>query len=448
MKTEDVLARRRARLFEKLGDGVAVLFATPEAVFGHDVHYRYRPDPDLLYLTGFSEPECAALFEGRRRKWTLFVRRKNRERETWEGRRAGPRGAITDFGADSAYPIDELEMRLPDLIRGSSTLWHALGIDAEADARLARILARFRREARDPRRGPTAVLDPTELLHEMRLLKEPGEVELMARSCALAARAHREAMAVARPGAWEYEVEAALLRRFTLGGAPHPSYPSIVASGANATILHYVENRRRIESGDLVLVDAGCELGGYAADITRTFPASGRFSRPQKRIYSVVLAAQKAAIARCRPGATVMEVQDAAHDVLIDGLLDLGLLRGTRARVRARKAHETFTLHRVSHWLGLDVHDRGRYTREGRSRKLEPGMVLTVEPGLYVRPDEKRVSAEWLGIGVRIEDDVLVTDAEPRVLTQGAPKEIADLEGSAPPRAQRRATTAATRKSG
>ncbi|KAA0252786.1 M24 family metallopeptidase [Acidobacteria bacterium ACD] len=437
MTPDDVFARRRARFFERIGDGVAVLFSVPEAAFGHDIHYRYRPDPDLYYLTGFAEPECAAVLDGRRRKWTLFVRRRNRERETWEGRRAGPRGAITDFGADAAHPVDELDERLPELIRGSGTLWHALGVDPDADARVGRVLARFRREARDPRRGPTAVLDPTEVLHEMRLRKEPGEVEALARSCALAARAHRDAMAAGRAGAFEYEVEAAVLRRFTLGGAPHPSYPTIVASGPNATILHYVENRRRIGKDDLVLVDAGCELDGYASDITRTFPASGRFTRPQRRLYAVVLAAQKAAVDRCRPGATVLDVQDAAHDVLVDGLLDLGLLRGTRARVRAKKAHERFTLHRVSHWLGLDVHDRGRYTRDGESRKLEPGMVLTVEPGLYVRPDEKNVAAEWLGIGIRIEDDVLVTGDGPRVLTAGAPKEVDELEGGAPGRVRR-----------
>ena len=431
MKRDDVYARRRERLYDRIGDGVALLFAPPEASFGHDIHYRYRPDPDLLYLTGFPEPEAVAVLDGTRRKWTLFVRPKNRERETWDGRRAGPRGATADFGADHAYPIAELEERLPALVRGTDRLFHALGLDADADRRVAALLARFRREARDPRRGPTAVLDPTDVLHEMRLRKGPEEVALLERSCAVAARAHRDAMAAARPGAFEYEVEAAVLRRFTREGAPHPSYPTIVASGANATILHYVENRRRIEDGDLVLVDAGCELDGYASDITRTFPASGRFTRPQKAVYRVVLAAQKAAVDACVPGATVMQVQDAAHDVLIDGLLELGLLRGTRARVKARKAHERFTLHRVSHWLGLDVHDRGRYVAGGESRKLEAGMVLTVEPGLYVREDEKGVDAKWVGIGVRVEDDVLVTEQGPRVLTSAAPKEVDEIEAAA-----------------
>ncbi len=450
MKSDDVHAARRARFFERIGDGVALLFATPEASFGHDIHYRYRPDPDLTYLTGFGEPDTVAVLDGARRRTTLFVRPRNRARETWDGRRAGPRGAVEEFGADAAHPISRLEKRLPEMIRGAGTLYHAFGLNAAADRLVCETLARFRREARDPRRGPTAVVDPTDVLHEMRLVKGPEEVALLARSCAVAARAHREAMAAARPGAFEHEVEGTLLRRFAAGGASGPSYHPIVASGANATILHYVENRRRIEAGDLVLVDAGCEVGGYASDITRTFPASGRFTRPQRRVYAVVLAAQKAAIEACRPGKSVMDVQEAAHDVLIDGLLDLGLLKGTRARVRARKAHERFTLHRVSHWLGLDVHDRGRYLRDGEPRKLEPGMVLTVEPGLYVRSDEKGVAPEWVGIGVRIEDDVLVTADGPRVLTSGAPKEIAELEAGPAARGARqaRATTAATKKSG
>jgi Xaa-Pro aminopeptidase len=262
----------------------------------------------------------------------------------------------------------------------------------------------------------------------MRLFKEPAEIAAMERSAAIAARAHRDAMALARPGLFEYELEAAIEKRFKKEGASGPSYASIVASGENATILHYTENRRRMSAGDLVLVDAGCEVDGYASDITRTFPVSGAFSRPQKRIYDAVLAAQRAAIARIRPGAPYDAGHKAAREVLLDACLDLGLLRGKRATLLAKNAAQRFCLHNVSHWLGLDVHDRGRYRDEkGRPRKLESGMVLTVEPGLYVRPDEKRVPKEYLGLGVRIEDDALVTKDGARILTAGAPKEPREM---------------------
>ena len=424
----DLCRRRRERFYSEMGEGVALLFATPRQSLGWDLHYRYRPDPDLRYLTGFSEPETVAVLDADRRRLTLFVPPKDRERETWEGRRAGPEGARRDFGADAAFPVSELERRLPDLLRRHAVLFHALGVSEKGDRLVADLLARFRREARNRKRGPVVVKDPAEILHEMRLLKEPEEVAVLARSCAIAARAHRDAMSVAAPGRFEYELAAALERRFVKEGAAGPAYASIVASGANATILHYDENRRRIAPGDLVLVDAGCELDGYASDITRTFPASGRFTRPQRRLYDAVLAAQKAAIARAVPGARFTEVHEAARETLLDALLGIGLLRGRRETLKKKNAAQRFCLHNTSHWLGLDVHDRGRYVDgKGKPRRLVPGMVLTVEPGLYVRPDEKSVPKEYLGLGVRIEDDVLVTENGPRVLTGGAPKEPADL---------------------
>jgi Xaa-Pro aminopeptidase len=424
----DVFARRRRRFYDAMGEGVALLFPAPEASLGWDTHYRYRPDPDLFYLTGFGEPEAVAVLEADRRKLTLFVRKKDRERETWEGRRAGPEGALKTFGADAAYPIADLPKRLPDLVRRSGVLWHAFGLDAAADRTVADLLGRFRREARDPRRGPVTVKDPTAILHEMRLVKEPAEIAAMERSAAIAARAHRDAMALARPGLFEFELEAAIEKRFKKEGASGPSYASIVASGENATILHYTENRRRMSAGDLVLVDAGCEVDGYASDITRTFPVSGAFSRPQKRVYDAVLAAQRAAIATIRPGVPYDAGHKAAREVLLDACLDMGLLRGRRSTLLARNAAQRFCLHNVSHWLGLDVHDRGRYRDgKGRARKLEAGMVLTVEPGLYVRPDEKGVPKEYLGIGVRIEDDALVTADGTRILTGGAPKEAREM---------------------
>lgn len=426
---DDILARRRNRFFDDLKEGVALLFAAPEAAYGHDIHHRYRPDPDLFYLTGFAEPDAAGVFDADRRRVTLFVRPKDRLRETWEGRRAGPEGAVRDFGADEAYPVAELPKRLPKLIRKARVLHHAIGAHADGDRLVASLLARFRREARHKERGPVVVSDPTDLLHERRLVKDEAELAHLRASASIAAAAHRDAMALARPGRHEYELEAAIEGRFKAGGASGPSYPTIVASGVNATILHYVENRRRLEDGDLVLVDAGCELHGYASDITRTFPASGRFTKVTRRFYEIVLESQRAALAKVRPGVRFDDVHEAAREVLVEGLLELKVLRGKAATVLKKKLDKPFVLHRTSHWLGLDVHDRGRYTdREGRSRVLVPGMVLTVEPGLYVRPDEKRVPPALRGLGVRIEDDVLVTDGEPEILTREAPKEVDSLE--------------------
>ncbi len=423
MAERSIFARRRARFFDAMGEGVALLFAAPEASFGYDIHYRYRPDPDLFYLTGFTEPGATAVLDADTRTLTLFVLPRDPERETWEGRRAGPEGAVNTFGADRAYPEDELGKRLPDLVRKARVLHHALGLSDTNDRLVSGFLARFRREARHARRGPVSVADPTDLLHAMRLVKSPEEIALLERAAAIAASAHRDAQRTARPGRFEYEVEAAVDRRFRAMGASGPAYPTIVASGENATILHYVENSRRLAAGDLVLVDAGCEVSGYASDVTRTFPASGRFTRPQARLYAAVLAAQRAAIAAVRPGAPWDAPHEAARAVLLDALLEFGLLKGRREALKKKNAAQRFALHHTSHWLGLDVHDRGRYRDErGRPRPLEAGMVLTVEPGLYVRPDETHVPKEYLGLGIRIEDDVLVTESGARILTDDAPK--------------------------
>ncbi len=423
MADRTVFARRRARFFDAMGEGVALLFAAPEASFGHDVAHRYRPDPDFFYLTGFAEPGATAVLDADARTFTLFVLPRDRERERWEGRRAGPEGAVKTFGADVAHSAGELGKRLPNLLRKARVLHHALGLSDANDRLLSGLLARFRREARHAHRGPLSVADPTDLLHTMRLVKGPDEIALLERAAAIAAAAHRDAQRTARPGRFEYEIEAAIDRRFRAMGASGPAYPTIVASGENATILHYVENSRRLAAGDLVLVDAGCEFAGYASDVTRTFPASGRFTRPQARLYAAVLAAQRAAIAAVKPGAPWDAPHEAARAVLLDALLDLGLLKGRRETLKKKNAAQRFALHHTSHWLGLDVHDRGRYRDErGRPRPLEPGMVLTVEPGLYVRPDEARVPKEYLGLGIRIEDDVLVTESGARTLTEGAPK--------------------------
>jgi len=406
-----------------MGEGVALLYTAPKAASGYDVRSRYRPDPDFFYLTGFTEPEAVAVLDADRKTFTLFVRPRDRTKETWEGRRAGPEGAMRDHGADHAYTIDELPKRLPELVRRARVLHHAFGGHADGDSVVLGLLGRFRRDARHPKRGPVTVNDPTDLLHAMRLVKAPEEIALMERAATIAAAAHRDAQRLAKPGLFEYQIEAAVDRRFRTMGATGPAYPTIVASGDNATILHYTENSRRIAAGDLVLVDAGCEVQGYASDVTRTFPVSGRFTRPQKRLYGAVLAAQKAAIAAVRPGAAWDAPHEAAREILLDALIEVGLVRGQRATLKRKNAAQRFALHHTSHWLGLDVHDRGRYRDEkGAPRKLETGMVLTVEPGLYVRRDEKRVPKEYLGIGIRIEDDVLVTESGARVLTEGAPK--------------------------
>jgi Xaa-Pro aminopeptidase len=423
------LRARRERFFESVGAGVALLLSAPEAAFGHDVAYRYRQDPDLFYLTGFPEPDAAAVLDAEKKRFVLFVRPRDRAKETWDGRRAGPEGAVSAYGADEAFPIGELAARLPDLLRSASVLHYAFGASAEGDRLVGEVLTRFRREARNPLRGPVTVSDPTSVLHEMRLVKGPDELEVMTRSCAIAAEAHRAAMRLAAPGRFEHELEAVVDATFRSKGASGPAYPTIVAGGANATILHYIENSAPLGGGDFVLVDAGCELQGYAADVTRTYPVSGRFSDPQRRVYELVLAAQKAAIASIAPGARVEDVHTAARTVLVDGLLTMGVLAGDPAEIIARNEDQRFSLHRTSHWLGLDVHDRGRYVEpDGTSRTLVPGMVLTVEPGLYFRLDEEGVPEELRGIGVRIEDDVAVTESGANVLSAEAPKEIADLE--------------------
>ena len=421
----DLFARRRERFFDRVKEGVAVLFATPEQHLGWDTAYRYRPDPDLFYLTGFGEPETVAVLDAGARSYVLFVGPRHRVRERGVGRGGGTKGAVKVHGADAAWPVADLEKKLPELIRGAGTLHYALGVDEKHDLLLASILGRFRREARNPQRGPVVVNDVTDVVHEMRLRKEPEELALLERAVAIAVAAHDEARALARPGRMEWEVEAAISARFRREGASGPSYETIVASGPNATTLHYVENDRKIGEGDLVLVDAGCEYEGYASDITRTFPASGRFTPEQEAVYRVVLAANHAAIAKVRPGGRFQDVHDAAVEVLVDGLFELGLLSGKRKKAVEKGDYTRFYMHRTSHWLGMDVHDRGRYhDPKGEWRLLEPGMVLTVEPGLYIRPDEKKVPAPFLGIGVRIEDDVLVTGEGHRVLTLAAPKSV------------------------
>jgi Xaa-Pro aminopeptidase len=399
--------RRRARFAELLRGTPAIVPAARVAYRSRDTAHRFRQDSDFFYLTGFPEPDAVAVFDGG--KFHLFVLPRDPAREAWDGDRAGVEGAAT-FGA-AAWPLDRLEPFLNESFGSSDRLAIPLGRHPRLDAWLAS-LPLLRKGAGNPE-----IVDPSAILGEMRLIKEESEVAALEAAASISARAHAEAAARVRPGVGEWEIEAHLEFQFRSRGAEGPAYPSIVGSGRNATTLHHVRNDRRIEAGELVLIDAGAELGGYCADITRTVPADGTFTAPQRAVVEIVAAAQEAAIERCAPGATIDDVQDAAHAVLTEGLVALGVIPGPARQAQAEGRQKPYTLHRVSHWLGLDVHDAGATHPGGSPRTLAAGMVLTVEPGLYFRDGAPAPDA-YRGIGVRIEDDVLVTDGAPRVLSR------------------------------
>jgi Xaa-Pro aminopeptidase len=423
-----IYRKRRERLVAAIGAGVAVIPTAPERIRNRDTHYPYRFDSHFYYLTGFAEPEAAVvLVGGAKPKALLFCREKNEEREIWDGFRYGPQAARERFGFDEACPIEELDERLATLLENQPALSYPVGADAAWDARAIQWLNAVRERARAGIAAPERIQDVRSLIDEMRLVKDAHEVALMRRSARIAAAAHRRAMQAARPGRYEYEVEAELGYEFRRGGAQFPAYWPIVAGGANACILHYVSNDAPLADGDLLLIDAGCELDGYASDITRTFPVNGRFSAAQREVYEIVLAAQLAAIGAVRPGAAWNAPHDAAVRVLAQGMLDLGLLRGSLDEALAKETYKRFYMHRTGHWLGLDVHDAGDYKRNGAWRALAPGMALTVEPGLYIRAAAD-VPERLRNIGIRIEDDVLVTASGCEVLTGEAPKRVADIE--------------------
>lgn len=423
-------AARRAALLERLGPDAAIFFAHPVHVRNNDVEHDYRQDSDLQYLTGFEEPRSALVLTGSHgeHRAVMFVARKNPEREVWDGARLGVDAAPEALGVDAAFPIDELPQRLPGYLAGAPRLHFALGRDPAADAAVLEALGKARAKHRLGVEAPTAIVDPIEGLHEMRLVKEPEELARMRRAAEITAEAHLAAMRTAAPGRWEYEVAAEIERAFRVGGAARAAYGSIVGSGPNATVLHYRRNDRQMQEGDLLLVDAGCEYRFYAADVTRTTPVSGRFSPEQRAVYDVVLAAQEAAIAAVRPGVDLEAVHEAGLAVILRGLVDLGVLSGDVATLREEEAHKPYFMHRTSHWLGMDVHDVGRYFVGGRPRPLAAGHVLTVEPGLYFGPDAPE---RFRGIGVRIEDDVLVTGTGREVLTAAIPKRPEDVEAAA-----------------
>ena len=423
-------AERRAAFMERMGEGVAIIPAAPQSTRSNDVEYRYRQDNDLLYLTGFPEPNSLCVLSPRHEseRFVLFVQPRDREKETWTGKRYGTEGAKEAFGADAAYTIDQVKEVLPGHLAGADRVYFAPGRDERMNTLIQGLLDASRSGRARTGRGLVALVDPASLLHEMRLFKSAGELDLMRKAVAASERAHAAAMRAARDGACEYELEALLEYHFRAAGGSGMAYPSIVASGANATILHYTQNDRRMRDGDLVLIDAGAEFDGYCSDVTRTFPVAARYSQPQRRIYETVLRAQKEGIALVRPGVSMEDIHRRATEVLVEGLLDIGLLSGKAGELIEKGEHARFYMHRTGHWLGLDVHDVGQYRIDGAVRPLEPGMVLTVEPGLYIAEDLDGVSDDYRGIGVRIEDDVLVTDAGHEVLSAAIPKEVDAIE--------------------
>nr|WP_085940177.1 Xaa-Pro aminopeptidase [Noviherbaspirillum massiliense] len=434
-------AARRARLIEQMqakGGGIAIIPTAPEVMRNRDADYPYRHDSYFYYLSGFTEPEAViVLVAGKNNQSILFCRDKNLEREIWDGYRYGPEAAREAFGFDAAFPIDALHAEMPKLMADAPALFFALGSDAKLDAQVQQWLNAVRMQSRAGVTAPAAMHDVHVLLDEMRLIKDAEEIAVMKRAAAISVEAHRRAMKICRPGLREYHLEAELLHEFRRQGSQFPAYGSIVATGANACVLHYRASDAEIRDGDLVLIDAGCELDGYASDITRTFPANGRFSGPQKALYEIVLASQAAAIAETAPGKRFTDGHDAAVRVLAQGMLDTGLLDrkkvGTLDEVIAQGAYRQFYMHRTGHWLGMDVHDVGEYREASADsgerpwRKLQPGMVLTVEPGIYVRPAEG-VPEQFWNIGIRIEDDALVTATGCDIITSDAPKTVADIE--------------------
>jgi len=419
---------RRDRVLQQMGNGVLVLATAPEVIRNRDAHYPYRYDSHFHYLTAFPEPEAVVvLVAGPEPKQILFCRDKNLEREIWDGFRYGPEAAREQFRFDTTFAYDALDDELPKLLENQPTLHYAIGFDPAWDARMLGWLNAVRAKGRTGVSAPSALLDARTIIDEMRLIKDAHERALMQCAADISAAGHLAAQRVCKPGMGEWEIEAELLYHFRKGGCQAPAYTSIVAGGANACVLHYVGNDQLLRDGDLLLIDAAGEYHGYAADITRTFPVNGRFSAAQRDLYEIVLAAQLAAIAAVKPGNTWNTPHDTALRVLTQGLRDLKLLEGELDGLIEQEAYKPFYMHKTGHWLGRDVHDAGEYKLGGEWRTLQTGMTLTVEPGLYIRPSDDVPEAFW-NIGIRIEDDVAVTETGCDVLTSAAPKTIADIE--------------------
>ncbi|MBI5450101.1 MAG: Xaa-Pro aminopeptidase [Gammaproteobacteria bacterium] len=423
-------AGRRRRLMQVMGPGsVAILPAAPLLHRNRDVEYPYRQHSDFSYLSGFPEPEAViVLVPGRRRaEFLLFCRPRDPAKEQWTGPRIGPEGACRLYGADAAYPIDAVDDVLPRLLEGRDKVFYTMGSDIEFDQRLTGWVKQVRDQARSGVHAPVEFVSLDHHLHDMRLYKSRHEIVLMRRAAQISALGHRRAMQQCRPGVMEYQIEGEILHEFMQHGCRSPAYPTIAGGGANACVLHYTDNNRSLRDGELLLVDAGAEYRGYAGDITRTYPVNGRFSPEQRALYELVLAAQLTAIRQVRPGKHWNDPHHAAVRTLTKGLVELGLLKGTVATLIKKEAYRRFYMHRTGHWLGMDVHDVGEYKVGNAWRLLEPGMVLTVEPGLYVTP-QRGVAKKWWNIGIRIEDDVLVTRDGCEILSRDVPKSVADIE--------------------
>lgn len=412
-------------------NSVALITSPPERLRNGDAHFSYRQNSDLYYLTGFAEPEATVVLRpGADEKFVLFVRAKDPEREIWDGRRAGLEGAREIFGADRAFASSDLKKEIKKLIANVDDLYYELGVNEEYDKLLLETLVELRRSERHGLRPPKRIVDPRFNLHELRLRKGPAEIEVLRKAAAVTDEAHRASMQLAGPGVGENEIEAVIDYTFRRRGGTGPGYTSIVGGGANATILHYIENNSPLSDGDLLLIDAGCEFGFYTADVTRTFPVNGRFTDAQRECYEIVLDAQTQAIEMTRPGATIDQIHDRCVEILTAGMISLGLLEGTVEECIKNDSYKRFYMHRTSHWLGLDVHDVGPYTVNGEARPLEPGMVITVEPGLYIDASAEDIPEKYRGIGIRIEDDLLVTADGNENLTAAVPKSVQEVEAA------------------
>jgi Xaa-Pro aminopeptidase len=422
-------AKRRRHLLDLVGKGgIAVVPSAPERVRTRDIHYHYRPDSDFYYLTGFPEPEAVAVMTpgGHNGEFVLFCRERDPEREIWDGARVGPDKAVTDYGANDAYPIADIDDILPGMLERSERVYYSMGVSPDFDHRLLGWINDLNAN-RQRRHAPSEIVALDHLLHEMRLFKSRGEVRSMRRAAKIAMAAHRRAMRVCVPGMMEYELEAEYLHEFRREGAVY-SYLPIVAGGGNACVLHYQANNDELKDGDLVLVDAGCEVGMYASDITRTFPVNGEFSKPQRELYEIVLQANREATRVVVAGNHWNDPHDVAVREITRGLRDVGILRGRLPTLIRKEAYRPYFMHRTGHWLGMDVHDVGDYKIDDAWRLLEPGMVMTIEPGIYVSPHSRGIAKQWKGIGIRIEDDVAVTRKEPDVLTSGLPSAADEIE--------------------
>ncbi len=431
MVSDKEYQRRRKRLMDIINEGsIAILPAAPLRVRNRDVEYPYRPDSDFYYLTGFPEPEAVAVFIPNRPQgeYVLFCRERDPSMEQWNGYRAGLEGACEQYGADDAFPIDDLDEILPGLLENKERVFYTMGADPAFDQRVVKWLNLVRERVRSGVTAPAEFVSLQHHLHEMRLIKSAAEIKLMRQAAQISTGAHRRAMQACRPGMTEYQLEAELVHEFMCHGARSPAYPSIVGSGANGCILHYVENSGGLADGDLVLIDAGAEYACYASDITRTFPVNGQYSQDQRAVYDIVLEAQTAAIEQVKPGNHWNDPHEAAVKVITRGLVDLGILKGKVSDLVEQEAYRPYYMHRTGHWLGMDVHDVGDYKVDGEWRLLEPGMVMTVEPGLYLSRGINGLAKRWHNIGIRIEDDVLVTKNGHEVLSRDVPKSADEIE--------------------